>query len=252
MAEKFSRSFLLLPIVASIATLACGEAHADWTGKGEAGIALASGNTDTKNGNLKLDLATTVEQWKHAFGAAAVYASSDSVTTGRRWELSEQSDYNFGPKTFWFGSARYEDDHFSGFEYQATVSTGIGRHFIDTEGTKFTGTAGVGYKFFETRDTYDDTGTVLLQQGESDNEGVFRGTLDYSHELTGTTKLLDKFLVESGAENTFIQNDIGIQVKMTEVLALTAAYSVRYNTDPPADFRKSDTLTTLNLVYEIK
>ncbi|MEJ1962004.1 MAG: DUF481 domain-containing protein [Gammaproteobacteria bacterium] len=252
MVEKSPRSLLILPIIASIALLACSEAHADWTGKGEAGVALSSGNTDTKNGNLKLELASTVEQWKHAFGAAAVYASSDSVTTGRRWELSEQSDYNFSAKSFWFGSARYEDDHFSGFEYQTTVSTGVGRHFIDTERTKLTGSAGVGYKFFETRDTYDDTGTVLLKQGESDNEGVFRGTLDYSHSLTDTTKLLDKFLVESGTENTFIQNDLGIQVKVTDVLALAAAYSVRYNTDPPAGFGKSDTLTTLNLVYELK
>jgi putative salt-induced outer membrane protein len=117
---------------------------------------------------------------------------------------------------------------------------------------KLTGAAGVGYKFFETRDTFDDTGTVLLQQGETDNEVVLRGTVDFSHALTDTTKLLNEFLVESGAENTFVQNDIGIQVKITDVLALSAAYSVRYNSDPPLGFNSTDTLTTLNLVYEIR
>ena len=54
------------------------------------------------------------------------------------------------------------------------------------------------------------------------------------------------------ADNTFVQNDIGIQVQMTDVLALAAAYSIRYNTDPPLGFGKTDSLTTLNLVYEIK
>ena len=49
-----------------------------------------------------------------------------------------------------------------------------------------------------------------------------------------------------------MQNDIGIQVKISDVLALAAAYSVRHNTDPPLGFGKTDTLTTLNLVYEIK
>ena len=46
------------------------------------------------------------------------------------------------------------------------MSTGLGRHFIDNDRTKFTGTAGVGYKFFETSDTYDETGPVpvLLQR----------------------------------------------------------------------------------------
>lgn len=254
MDRKISRSLLVLPLVASFALVASGEARADWTGKGEAGIAAASGNSDSKTGNLKFDLADTVDQWKHAFGGSAIYASADDETTSQRWELHEQSDYNFSAKSFWFGAARYEDDRFSGFDYQATVSTGLGRHFIDNEQTKFTGTAGVGYKILETRDAYDLTGPVpvLLQPGERQTDAVFRGTLDLSHSLTGTTKLLEKFLVETGADNTFVQNDFGIQVQMTDVIALAAAYSVRYNTDPPAGFGKTDTLTTLNLVYEFK
>ena len=254
MAGKNSRLLLVIPCVASLALGFSGAAHADWTGKGEAGLAFATGNTSSKNGNVKLDLATTVEQWKHAFGGTAAYVATDGETTGQRWELHEQSDYNFSAKSFWFGAGRYEDDRFSGFDYQATLSTGLGRHFIDNDRTKFTGTAGVGYKFFETRDVYDETGPVpvLLEPGKSDSEVVFRGSLDLSHSLTATSKLLDKLLVESGSNNTFVQNDLGIQVQMTDVIALAAAYSVRYNTDPPLGFGKTDTLTTLNLVYEIK
>jgi putative salt-induced outer membrane protein len=252
--SSFSRSLWVVPLVVTLTFVASNEARADWTGKGEAGLVLASGNTDSKTGNVKVDLANTIEQWKHAFGGSAIYAAADDVTTGQRWEVHEQSDYNFSPKSFWFGAGRYEDDRFSGFDYQATLSTGLGRHFIETDTTKFSGTAGVGYKLFATRDTFDLTGPVpvLIAQGESDNEAVFRGTLDYQHSFTSTTKVIEKFLVESGANNTFVQNDIGIQVQMTDVLALAAAYSVRYNTDPPLGFGKTDTLTTLNLVYEIK
>jgi putative salt-induced outer membrane protein YdiY len=47
--------------------------------------------------------------------------------------------------------------------------------------------------------------------GESDSEIVFRGTLDYDHELTATTSLLDKLVVEAGADNTFVQNDIALR-----------------------------------------
>ncbi len=227
-------------------------ARADWTGKGEAGLVIASGNTETKTGNAKFQLANEIDKWKHQFGGAALYASSEpDGTTARRWEAFEQTDYNFSPRTFWFGAARYEDDEFSGFEYQATVSSGLGRKFIDTDVTKFTGTAGVGYKFFETQDAFDDAG-VLIAPGESDSEVVFRGTLDYDHKFTATTSLLDKFVVEAGADNTFVQNDLALQVKMTDVLALAVGYSVRHNTDPQVGFEKTDTLTTINLVYEIK
>jgi putative salt-induced outer membrane protein len=227
-------------------------AHADWTGKGEGGLVIATGNTETETANAKLLFANEVGKWKHQFGGAALYASSDEDgTTAQRWEAFEQSDYNFSARTFWFGAARYEDDEFSGFEYQAIVSTGIGRRFIDTDVIKLVGTAGVGYKFFETRDAFDEAG-VLIEPGDTDSEVVFRGTLDYDHQLTVTTSVLDRLVVEAGSNNTFVQNDIALQVKMTDVLALAVGYSVRHNTDPPVGFEKTDTLTTVNLVYELK
>jgi putative salt-induced outer membrane protein len=227
-------------------------AHADWSGKGEAGLVIATGNTETKTANAKLLLANEIDKWKHQFGGSELYASSDAEgTTAQRWEAFEQSDYNFSPRTFWFGAARYEDDEFSGFEYQAVLSSGVGRKFIDSDITKFVGTVGVGYKSFETRDAFDDAG-VLIEPGDTDSEVVFRGTLDYDHKLTATSSILDKFVAEAGSANTFVQNDIALQVKMTNVLALAVGYSVRHNTDPPPGFEKTDTLTTINLVYELK
>jgi putative salt-induced outer membrane protein len=239
--------------VAVISLAALPTYAADWTGKGEAGLVIASGNTDTKTASAKLALATEIDKWKHQFGGAALYASSDpDGTTARRLEVFEQTDYNFNPRNFVFGAARYENDEFSGFEYQAIVSGGIGHKFIDSGATKFVGTAGVGYKFFETQDAFDAVTGVLIEPGESDSEVVFRGTLDYDHEFTETTSLVDKFVVEAGADNTFAQNDLALQVKMTDVLALAVGYSVRHNTDPQVGFEKTDTLTTINLVYEIK
>jgi putative salt-induced outer membrane protein len=41
-------------------------------------------------------------------------------------------------------------------------------------------------------------------------------------------------------------------VKMSDKLALAVGYAVRHNTDPPPAFKKTDTLTTVNLVYQIK
>jgi putative salt-induced outer membrane protein len=239
-------------IVMFLAVAAAAPAYAEWTGKGEAGLVVSSGNTDTETANVKFELVREGGNWKNAFGGVAVYASDSDGATAQRWELSTQQDYNFSPKTFWFGAGRYEDDRFSGFEYQATISTGLGRKFIDTDRTKFTGTAGVGYKVFETRDAFDPDTGVLLQPGERSTDAVFRATLDYEHGFTESTKVLDKFTLEAGADNTFYQNDLSLEVKMTDVLALAVGYSVRHNTDPPFGFEKTDTLTTVNLVYEIK
>lgn len=240
------------PIIwAALFGLSAAPAHADWTGKGEAGLVISSGNTETKTANAKVRMVTEDGNWKNAFGLAGLYASDDVGTTADRWEALTQSDYNFSPKTFWFGAARYEQDEFSGFEYQAILSTGMGRKFIDTDATKFTGTLGLGYKIIETRDAFDDAGT-LVNPGERQEDAVLRGTLDYDRKLTATTAVLNKFIVEAGADNTYLQNELSLQVKMMEALALAVGYAVRHNTDPPFGFDKTDTLTTINLVYELK
>jgi len=241
-----------LVLLASPLILAVGApAHAEWTGKGEAGLVISSGNTETQTANVKLALAREVDKWKNSFGLAGLYASDDVGTTAQRWEAIAQSDYSFTPKAFWFGAARYEDDEFSGFEYQATLSTGLGRKFIDADTTKFVGTAGVGYKILESRDSFDDTG-VLIATGERQTDAILRGTLDYEHKFNANTSMLDKSIVEAGNDNTFVQNELSLQVKMMERLALAVGYAVRHNTDPPAGFEKTDTLTTINLVYELK
>lgn len=227
-------------------------AQADWTGKGEAGLVIASGNTDTETANAKVQLTNETANWKNMAGAAALYASDEDGKTANRWEVLGQSDWKFTTRNFLFGAARYEQDEFSGFEYQATASYGIGRRFLDSPNTKMVGTLGAGYKFFETRDSFDEETGVLIAEGDSDNEVVFRGTVDLEHTFTATTSLINEFIVESGANNTYAQNDLSLQVKMTDVLALAVGYSVRHNTDPPAEFQETDTLTTINLVYEIR
>ena len=247
MAERMLR----VVVLAVVSMLAVPIAQAQWTGKGEAGISLATGNTDTKTGNAAVEFSDTVGDWKHTFGFDGVYAAESGTTTAQRWSVHEQTDYNFTPRDFAFGAVRYEDDRFSGFQYQATLSTGVGRHLIATDHTKLTATVGVGYKNFETRDVFDDTG-VLLEEHSTENQAIGRATVTYEHQFTATTTILDKLLVEAGSQNTFLQNDLALQVKMNTRLALAVGYSVRNNTDPPTGFKRTDTLSTLNLVYEIK
>jgi putative salt-induced outer membrane protein len=226
-------------------------AHADWSGKGETGLVLASGNTNTETANAKIQAINTTTDWKLALGGAVLYSSDEEGKIANRWDVFSQLDWNFTKRNFLFGAGRYEQDEFSGFEYQATASYGIGRRFFDTPTTKATGTLGAGYKFSETRDSLDETGT-LIEAGESNREVIFRSTLDFEHQFTATTNFISRLIVESGPDNTFVANDSSLQVKMTDVLALAVGLSVRHNTQPPADFQETDTLTTINLVYEIK
>ena len=224
---------------------------AESSGRGEIGAVLATGNTTSRSGNVKLSVDFATGQWSHKAGFAAVYVSNDNDTTAQRWEVFEQSSYQFSPRTFSFGGVRFEDDRFSGFAYQATVSTGLGRKFIDTEPTQLSAQLGAGYKTSETRLTFDPlTGATILPLRESAIAAI--GNAEWRHALNATTALRDKLTIEATQDNTFMQNEIGLEVKMMVKLALAVSFAVRHNTDPPEAFKKTDTLTTVNIVYDTK
>ena len=227
-------------IAAGIAlALAATVAQADpWKGKGEAGAVWASGNTDTSSVNLKLAMSKEVDLWKHALDMSYLHGTSDGVTSANRFVGGWQSNYNFSPRTFAFGALRYEHDEFSGFDYQASASTGLGYKFYDTDTMKFSGQAGVGYRKIKDGVT-----------GETSSDAIVVGGLDFEYAATATTKLVDKFHLESGSDNTLLTNFAGVEVKMSDKLALAAGYDVRQNTKPPPGKKKTDTVTTLNLVY---
>jgi putative salt-induced outer membrane protein len=175
--------------IAGALLLACmaGTAQADWKGKGEAGIVFARGNTDADTINLKLGMSDQIDDWKHSLDLAALRASTNGIKSADRYAAGWQSDYAISKRTFWFGGLRYENDKFSGFDYENLV--------------------------------------------------------------TATTKVVDHFHVESGKDNTQLANFLGLEVKMSDKLALSVGLDVRDNTNPPAPKKKVDTVTTVNLVY---
>ena len=237
-------------ILAMLLTMSAGYAAADWSGKGEAGLVISSGNSETESANFKVELTNEIGDWKHSAGIVGLYASQDDVDTAERWALFGETDYSLNPKTFVFAAFRYEQDEFSGFDSQATISGGIGRKFIENERTKFVGTAGLGYKILETSDVEDDFG-VVIERGDIESDPIARGTLDFEHAFTETTKLVNEFIVESGSSNTYAENATSLQVKMNSKLALSVGFTVRHNSEPPDGFVSTDKLTTINLVYEI-
>ena len=229
-------------VLAGCGVLAMGTAHAEWWTKGELGASFASGNSENEAVNGALEVKNTLDRWVHTLGLAGNYGSDGTVTTAERWEVRAQSDHTFtNDKVYWFGAGRYEDDRFSAFDYQATASTGLGYKFIDTERTKFWVQGGPGYRFAELRET-----------GEQDDGLILRGDLGFEHQLTETTKIVERFLVESGSDNTYYQNDLGLEVTITGSLGLRVGYQVRHNSDVQPGVEKTDTLTTVGLLYETK
>lgn len=223
----------------ALALALAGAAHADpWKGKGEAGLVFARGNSDSDTVNLKLAMSKEIDRWKHSLDMSYLRASSSGVESSNRFVGGWQSDYKVSERTFAFGALHYEQDKYSGFDYQASASTGMGYKFYDTDKIKLSAQAGVGYR--QIKDNVTD---------QTSNDVIFVAGMNYENAITDTTKIIDKFHLESGSDNTLLTNYLGVEVKMSDKLALAAGYDVRQNTKPPAGKKKTDTVMTLNLVY---
>lgn len=227
-----------------------------WTGKGQLGFMDSQGNSPAKSGNAALDMSYTQDPWKHTIHLDALYAQSAGLTSAERWNALWQSNYSFTPDLYTFGALRYGRDLFDGFQYQASVTSGIGYKLFDNDTTKLSVQLGAGY--MESRpETITTTVTpsgemvtyrTLLPHPHQDY-GVATAGVDYSQKLTSTTTLSDTLLVNAGAPNTLITNTLALTVKVSQKLALSLAYNIQTNTAPPPGTVSTDTIETINLVY---
>ena len=218
--------------------LASGTAAADWSGKGTFGGVLARGNTETETINLNVDVENVVDRWTHKAGASMLRTVTDDITSADRWELRGESQYSLTERSYLFGALRYEDDAFTDYSYQATLAGGYGYRFIMTDTTKLDAQIGPGFRQAELRLT-----------SEKEEDVIARGAVNFEHKLTGTTLVYDRFLVEAGSDNTFLQNQLGIEVKISDTFALGLDYAVRHNTDVLPGTEETDQVFTANLVY---
>lgn len=246
-----------LPLSAIAQDAADPPADAGWTGTGELGLALAHGNARSESVNVKLDFRREDERWKRRFQVAALRGKGEVTgdfdgdgveeesfeLNANRYEVAASSGYKFDESDYVVGALRYENDDFSAFEYQATASAGYGHKFIEDERTALLTEVGPGLR--RSRDA---------ETGEVENGAIVRGLLDFKHKLTENSELFNTLLVESGSDNTYLQNDFGVTVAMNEAFALKAGLQARHNTDvdEEAGVEKTDTLTTVNLVYSFK
>jgi putative salt-induced outer membrane protein len=244
--------FIKFLFIASL--LAAPAAQAQWSGKAELGALFASGNTEATSANTKLDVAHESDKLKNSIYLAALYAKNADFVTAERYEARYQLDFKITDRFSWFVGARGEEDKFSGFAYQATLSTGATYKFIDNPTTKLDGSLGAGYKRFQPEVLIKSPAGEVLDRikGDVDSEPVATLSSNYEHSFTESTKITNKFLSEIGSDNTNLQDDIALQVAMSQKLALAVGYGVRYNSDPPPLSKTTDTQLTINLVYNIK
>jgi putative salt-induced outer membrane protein len=212
----------------------------DWQPAGELGLVASRGNSDTSTVNAKLGVKGEDDEGLYEVGVAALHGRADDELRAKRYSLAASSGHKFSAGSYLSGSIRYEDDAFAPFARQAVTAASYGHVAIAAEATSLKLELGPGFRHAERRD------------GTTEDAGVVRGKSDFRHRVTGSTELFNTVLVEGAGANTFAQGDLGVQVAINASVALKAGLQVRHNTEAPASLGRTDTLTTVNLVWSPK
>jgi putative salt-induced outer membrane protein len=153
--------------------------------------------------------------------------------------MEVQSDRKLSEKSWLFGAFRWDADKFGSYDPQLSLTAGYGYQLMKSEKHSLKGEIGGGYRKLEERET-----------GISSSEVIARFLLDDSWQVFKTTLWTNRLLVESGSSNTFTQFNTALAVSMTARFAVKLGFEVRNNTKvPPGDSEHTDTITSVNLVY---
>lgn len=227
-------------VFALMATMLTSAFAADFTNESEAGIAVASGNTKSKNYNVKQANAYKFDANVFKFDARYLNAYSNNDESAR----------------YIFGGLRYErelNEHFSLFVAQGFESDKFAGYYL-----RHSSDIGAKYNIIK-----EETFYWLVEAGyRYTNEKLNNGSHNYKNSARTYTELekkwnpsvSTKYFVEyipnvKESKDYQINTELSVSAALTSVFSIKSAYLLRYDHLPAATATtKTDTLLTTALV----
>ncbi|WP_075185394.1 DUF481 domain-containing protein [Teredinibacter haidensis] len=248
---------VLLLSLTTLPTIAAEEAKS-FGAEAEVGTLLTSGNTDSTTFKGKLNINHDLNNWLNNYVVEGLYseneatigegpdAITESQVTAEKYFLSAQSDYKLNQEhrgLFMYGS--YEDDKFSGYEYQGTIAGGYSDRLFETENTSLDFSAGPGVSFSKPERLGAES-TETSKAAIVHLAGKFRWQISQNAKFTQT--LVTDYTPDSD-KNSKTKAESALTATLNGSFALKTGFTVTNNSVVPEDTEKTDTQTSVTLVY---
>ena len=239
--KQFHRSMSLAAVAMGVmlnSAFANENPEKNWSGASELGYVATSGNTDTQTVNAKMKLKQELAVWENTFAVEALNTAESDQTSAERYLANAQANRSMTDQDFLFGLVNYEDDRFSGFQFESLVALGYGRRLINTDQSTLDVEVGPGVRF------------VKPDQAPSDEEGILRFAARYGVEISDTSRFEQTFSADAGEDRVISKSVSSLTSNINGSLAMKISLTVRNNSEPAqATNDKTDTETAVTLVY---
>lgn len=227
----------------------------------ELGFLFKTGNTNTGDIRAGVNLKHDNGQWANLLAVNALAKKARNIdetsgeeffeTTDNKWDVTGQTNYSLaeGGKNYLYGNAFYQQDKFSSFSYQTSLSAGWGRHWWETETSSFFADIGPGVKYDVMR--ADPTATpAIIENGET--AVIVQAQALYTKKINDFVEFKQYFVAKQAFEsdkNSVYKSETSLTTKLIESLQFKFSLRIDYDTKVEEGFEKTNTETSVTLVY---
>lgn len=203
----------------------------------ELGAIFTSGNTEDENVKYKLTFDWLRGDWEHQFMTEGFRSAKEDELSAQRLYHVASTRFNVNEDSYWSGRLAYEDDRFSGYDYQADATVSYGRNFLQTiDNMSLSTELGVGMRKSES-------------EFDSFNETIIRAAGNYEWGISDTASFIQTLSVEAGDESSIFRSQSAIESEIMENLSLRFSVNVKHQSEVPIGREKTDTETAITLVW---
>ena len=215
-----------------------------WTGEGALSAGVSTGNTETTDVGLGVTLGRDIELWTVGLRANADYGDTEGTETKNRLFFGANLDRQINDRLFGFGQVSYEKDEFSGFDSRIFVGGGLGYDIYTGDKLSWTVRGGPGFKIDEI------AATDLLPASTEESFGATAAS-NWAYAFNENVSLSNDTNVLYAETSTQIGNILALTATLSDALSARMSFEARHDTNPPAGFEDTDTITRVSLVYGI-
>ncbi|MBT8145466.1 MAG: DUF481 domain-containing protein [Gammaproteobacteria bacterium] len=234
MSTSFKRIFSVLLLATSSQVVA--QQPGDIVTEVELGATFTTGNTEERTVRYGITMDWLRDDWEYQITSDGLLGSRQGETTAQRFYHVARGRRDLSERSYLAIRGSYEDDRFSGYDYQADFTASYGRSWLhNIDNMSLNTDIGPGYR---------------KSEGELDlNEMILRIAGEYEWAISETSNFYQDVALEFGQDSDIYRTETGIESEILENISLRFSINIKHQSEVPAGREQTDTQSAVTLVW---